>query len=232
MYHITHNSLGSCIVEEFHPYQHIYFTLYPHGDSAESSEHLLCQHNKEHIQVNRKQTKAPQTQRLSNCHLTEPFKHVYCTDYRLACKAQQIYKLQVPGIGYEDLEYTVAVTGVAEVLESEVALAFRELVAEGLLELGAAGSHDHPPVPPPGGGSGEVPETRPEPGAAPLGRRGGQGGSRWCAHREFVEVSSGFSNHCMDKSSYLKNRCPICRRGWSKRRRDGVERGRRWRRRA
>jgi len=59
---------------------------------------------------------------------------------------------------YADLEDTVAVAGVAEVLEAEVALAFRELVAEGLLELGAAGSHDHPPVQPPGGGAGEVPE--------------------------------------------------------------------------
>ena len=61
------------------------------------------------------------------------------------------------------LKDTVAVAGVAEVLEAEVALAFRELVTEGLLKLGAAGSHDHPPVPPPRGGAGEVPEPRPEP---------------------------------------------------------------------
>jgi hypothetical protein len=71
------------------------------------------------------------------------------------------------------LEDAVAVAGVAEVLEPEVALILRELVAKRLLELGEARAHDTPLVPPPGGGVGEGPEPRPGSGAGPLrGRRG------------------------------------------------------------
>jgi len=48
---------------------------------------------------------------------------------------------------YRYLKDTVAVAGVAEVLEAEVALAFRELVTEGLLKQ--SGSSLQPTRPPP-----------------------------------------------------------------------------------
>ena len=75
------------------------------------------------------------------------------------------------------LQDAVAVACVAEVLEAEVALALGELVAEGPLELGEAGAHDRPPVPPPGGGAGEGPQPRPGRGAGAVPLRGRRRGS-------------------------------------------------------
>lgn len=44
-----------------------------------------------------------------------------------------------------NLQDAVAIAGIAEVLETKVALAFGKLLAEGLLQLRPRGAHHHPP---------------------------------------------------------------------------------------